>query len=141
MMRSFVLSIIFLLASASAYAQGAGGCSCCKAPGVMAPPHGGIMEHIKNHQYVELVADTGRIAVYLLDRDLETLPIDHITMTGKLRLPRQQKSPLSVEFKPQYGCFIANINLDERVHRYALELTIKSNTDIQKVKFQVEPGA
>jgi len=136
-----ILYTILLLAAAPLLAHDAGGCSCCKAPGTFAPPHGGIVEHTKNHNYIEVVADREQVTLYFLDSDLETLPIDNIEIAGKIRMPRRSKSPQTLSFTKKHGRFIADVSIESSTHRYILDLTVQADGTHEKMRFQVEPDA
>ena len=138
-MKSILCTLLFL--TAPLLAHDAGGCSCCKAPGTFAPPHGGIIEHTKNHSYVEVVADRNQVTLYFLDSDLETLPIDNIEVAAKLRIPRQSKSPQTLTFTKKHGRFVADVKIDNSTHRYVLDVTINHEGTPEKMRFQVEPDA
>lgn len=135
----YILSVVCMMLSSFVMASGAGGCDCHKNPGSVVPPHGGVIEFTKNHLLVELIATRTDFKVYVMDHDKEVIPTDKITVTAKVRLPKQEKSPVSMDLARKYDYFYGTLTLEDNVHRYSLELTITTPDTTDTVKFQVEP--
>lgn len=107
-----------------------------KSPGVVAAPHGGIVQGTRD-AYVELVSKADGIQIYLYNHDMKPLDMSTAKIEGTARLPKKNKGD-AVTFTQESGAWIGKIDA-KGAHRYTLELSITVSGKKDKTKFTVEP--
>ena len=118
--------------------QGLYGCACHSAPGFVAP-HGGDIEESNREHHVELVADSAQVSLWIMDHELEMLPLDAVEISAQLKLPRSNREPIPLELRARGNRYVANINLPRRTHRYTVLVTLKDGAWSDTIEFNVEP--
>lgn len=102
------------------------------------PPHGGQLEHTDSELLVELVEEEGNLQVYVMDHDLNLLPVAQVALQGYVEFPRGRQENLEVSFLKNQDHFFSEVTVSPRVYRYTLVLTAEYQGETTNVQFVIE---
>ncbi len=136
MKKHFFLSLMVAFLASTAYA-GEGHRHSHEAA-VEAAPHGGILRDAMPFK-AELILNGDDAKVYIYDKQLKPVVLDHAELKGQLKFPRQTKETIVTLKRASSGAYYeTKLKGISNVHRYDLHIDLKIGDQTVLADFGVD---
>jgi hypothetical protein len=133
-MKGILAALLLVTAPLAAHCN----CKLHSGGGVHAQ-HGGEIEITDHHMVVELVVDGPQHTIFVMNEDLQTIPVEKMDVRARILFPRGRGDPQELALEGKGDRLLGGAQLPKRLHRYAVEIDVRHGEDEEQVRFVVEP--
>jgi len=135
MNKHFALGLTLVFTSPMALADGHGH---SHEAALEAAPHGGVLRDAPPYK-AELVLNGDNAKLYVYDKALQPVVLDHAAIRGNLQFPRQSKKTVVTFTRAESGAYYAaKLAGISKTHRYDLHITLEVGAEKVLADFGVD---